>query len=160
MKAKKRGVKHFVLKGLLDIDPVTGCWIFLGRQLNGYGIIAKKNDKGQWVSTTAQHYFFELYRRKLNKGEEAAHNCHRRSCCNPRHLRAATHQNNVDDWKMDQKFTRGQKNEVARMLAADIPFSVIAELMCCPRPYIYRLARELEWKKYQTEFDFVLEDSA
>lgn len=152
--ARKRGFKHYYVKGLLDVDPVTGCWIFLGRQIQGYGIISRKNSSGRWVSCTAQRYFFELYRFPLPSSLEVAHECHRRSCVNPHHLRADTKLGNIADWFVDQCFSTEQREEVCRLMALDLPVSVIADRLCAPRPYIHRLIRELNWQKHQTSFDF------
>ena len=154
-RARKRGFKHYYVKGLLDVDPITGCWIFLGHQVEGYGIICRKNPRtGRWGSCTAQRHFYELYRHAVQPDIEVAHNCHRRSCVNPRHLRADTKAGNLADWFIDQRFDEGRREEVARYMAADLPISVIADRMCAPRPYIRRLVREINWQKYQTSFDF------
>lgn len=152
----KRGFRHYYLKRLLDVDPITGCWIWLGRQSDsGYGLI-NTNRHGQWGSTeTAQRYFFELYKRPLRDDEEAAHSCHRRSCCRPRHLSAKTKLDNLSDWFVDQQFNKEQIEEVIRLVQADLPVGVIADYMCCPRPYIHRLLRQIEWRN-QLDFDFSL----
>lgn len=149
---RKRGFKHFVQKGKLDVDPVTGCWIWLGYTKDGYGIIKRSGAKRS--STTAQHYFFELYRGPVPPGHDVAHRCHRRSCCRPHHTFAATRLENVREWFIDQKFNAEQREAVARMMAADLPLSVIADRMCAPRPYIKRLVKQLDWEKYQTSFSF------
>lgn len=160
-RSRKRGFKHYYLKGLLDVDPETGCWIFLGRQSDsGYGLINRKRPDGHWVSVTAQRHFFELYRYKLLPGHDAGHRCHRRCCVNPHHLKDVTKAENAADWYIDQKFSAAQREQVSLMLAADLPISVIADRMCAPRPYILRLARELAWRKYQTSFDFADEEPA
>lgn len=154
MTARKRGFKYFYVKGLLDVDPVTGCWIFLGHQVQGYGIICRKNKRGRWGSCTAQKYFYELYRHEVPSNLDVAHECHRRSCCNPKHMKVRTRLDNVAEWFVDQCFTPAQKAEVERLMALDLPVSVIAHRMCAPRPYITRLIRELDWQKHQTSFDF------
>lgn len=153
--ARKRGFKHYYVKGLLDVDPVTGCWIFLGRQYGGYGRVNFKHPiTGRWTATTAQRYFYRLYRGEIADHLEVAHLCHRRSCVFPHHLRADTKLGNIGDWFVDQRFTPDQCEEVCRLMALDLPVSVIADKMCAPRPYISRLIQRLDWQKHQTSFDF------
>lgn len=151
--ARKRGFKHYYLKGLLDVDPITGCWIWLGRQYGGYGRINFTRHNGTYTATTTQRWFYELYRGPLDPKLDAGHICHRRCCCNPRHLRAQTRLANTQEWWIDQRFTPDQIEQVCQMMAADLPVSVIADRMCAPRPYISRLIQKINWDKYQTSFD-------
>src|SRR5687767_14360857 len=94
-KRKKRGIKHFVQTGKIDIDPLTKCWIWIGYQdSSGYGRISRPVKKGAkargnahgWQSALAHKYMYELYRCEVPKGVELRHLCHRRSCCNPYHV--------------------------------------------------------------------------
>jgi hypothetical protein len=156
LRTRKRGFKYYVLKGLLDVDPVTKCWIWLGYQCDGYGIVRRWGNGKRGSSTTVQKWFYELYRGPVPPKMDVAHQCHRRSCCNPHHLRLATRLDNCADWFVDFGFSEEQKAEVARLLALDLTVSVIADRMCVPRPYIHRLARQLDWHKLQTSFDFSL----
>lgn len=158
MKPHKRGFKHYYLKGLLDVDPITGCWIWLGRQSQGYGRIDIRKPNGSHTTTTVQRWFYELYVGSIPAHLDAGHKCHRRCCANPRHLEAQTRLANTQEWWIDQRFTSEQKEEVCQMMAADLPISVIADRMCAPRPYISRLVARMNWEKHQTSFD--IEDFA
>lgn len=153
MKPHKRGFKHYYLKGFLDVDPITGCWIWLGRQYGGYGRINYTKPNGVYTATTAQRWFYELYRAPLPQALDAGHKCHRRCCVRPKHLMAQSRLANTQEWYIDQRFTSEQKEEVCQMMAADLPVSVIADRMCAPRPYISRLIARMNWEKYQTSFD-------
>lgn len=156
----KRGFKIYYRLRLLDVDPLTGCWIWLGHQVQGYGVInARLPDDTRRIHRTAQRYFYLLYRSDPGPNKDIAHRCHRRSCCNPRHLRPATRLSNVGDWFVDQKFTDEQVNQVAKYMALDLPVSVIADLMCAPRPYITRLVSRITWERYQTSFEFSIDAS-
>lgn len=161
MLSRKRGFKHFYRKGLLDVDPISGCWIFLGTTFGGYPRASIKRGDGHWARTTAHRYFWTVYRGDPGD-KEVAHRCHRRRCVNPRHLRLDTRLGNLSDWFVDQQFTDTQKDEVWNMFVADLPISVIADRMMAPRPYIHRLVRKLEVEKTQfsLDFDFHLEAQA
>jgi hypothetical protein len=156
--ARKRGFKYFLLKGLIEVDGE--CWIWLGAQTkDGYGNIRRKARAGEkafgrktssWKNATAHNYFYELYHRLLNPEEEAGHTCHRRLCVRPKHLRAMTHPQNMRDMFEDMGFNAEQKNLVATLLQEGLTPSRIAFEMKAPRPYIIRLAKELNWR----ELDF------
>jgi hypothetical protein len=157
--AKKRGFKYFFLKGLIEIDGA--CWLWMGAQYkDGYGMICRRARPGEaafklvgrraWRAVTANNYFYELYHRLLDPDEEAGHTCHRRLCVRPKHLQAMTHLQNMQDMKVDMGFSQEQKEQVSKLLQEGLTPSRIAFEMRTPRPYIIRLAKELNWR----ELDF------
>jgi hypothetical protein len=71
--------------------PATGCWLWSGLQnRKGYGVI-KDKDKTVYV----HRFTFERAKGKIPDGLEIDHLCRVRACCNPDHLEAVTHLENV-----------------------------------------------------------------
>ena len=77
----------------VDPAPAEMCWEW-GRSVGGpgYGVC--------WIDgkcRNAHKVAYELSYGPLLKGTFVRHQCHNRKCCNPAHLTAGTHQDNVDD---------------------------------------------------------------
>jgi hypothetical protein len=73
------------------IDPVTGCWIWLGAiNRTGYGV-AQHNGRVREVHRIA----FEIYVAKPKN--LVLHKCESKACYNPEHLYDGTYQDNLID---------------------------------------------------------------
>ena len=75
------------------VDEATGCWNWVGGiDSGGYGKTTyahKQTDRAHVVS-------WELHnKQKVPEGQEIDHLCRNRRCCNPNHLEAKTHIENV-----------------------------------------------------------------
>lgn len=80
------------------LDEDTGCWNW-NRHIN------KKNGYGQmWMGRTvdggyiwrnAHRVSYLVHKGEVPEGMEVAHKCHNPNCCNPNHLVAATHYDNI-----------------------------------------------------------------
>lgn len=70
------------------------CWLWTGRLRNGYGAIMLN---GRWVG--AHRVAFALHRSipLPDRSTLVRHTCDNPPCCNPRHLRPGTHQDNQRD---------------------------------------------------------------
>lgn len=86
------GIAKFWAK--VDKRGPEECWPWLGQvRWDGYGrfVILRKP---QWT----HRFSWELHNgRKLVKGEHVLHSCNNPPCCNPAHLRAGTHQENMEE---------------------------------------------------------------
>jgi hypothetical protein len=72
-------------------EPNTGCWLWFGAsQPSGYGQLWNGVRPEQ-----AHRVSFRLYRGEIPSGCEIDHKCRKRSCVNPEHLAAITHQKNI-----------------------------------------------------------------
>lgn len=81
----------------IEIDPITGCWLFIGRRTRwGYGSI--------WVDGTrrmvqAHIVSYELFVGPVPEGMVLDHvverGCRHRHCANPAHLEPVTNAENV-----------------------------------------------------------------
>ena len=94
----------------------SGCWEWTGGKCRGgYG---QFEIRGKCVKV----HRFSLERkldRKLEQGEETRHMCNNRCCCNPDHLEAGTHQDNIDDRTKagvhKANAPRGEKNNQTKL---------------------------------------------
>lgn len=72
----------------------NGCWLWIGAKAKkGYGVGYGKIKVGS-TSINAHKFAFEAFRFSVPDGLEIDHLCRNRSCVNPFHLEAVTHQIN------------------------------------------------------------------
>ena len=89
------------IKRRSEVHPVTGCWLWTGPvHANGYGRITMRVPGYKNPKSIAVHIAsYEAFKRARPKGLVVAHSikCVSPLCCNPEHLRATTHSNNMLD---------------------------------------------------------------
>lgn len=68
------------------------CWNWRGSTAKGYGQI-----KAEGRVMRAHRLAFELVKGEVPEGLFVLHSCDNPLCCNPKHLRVGTHQDNMDD---------------------------------------------------------------
>jgi hypothetical protein len=74
------------LMSRVTIDPVSGCWIWTGAKVDGYGQVKIKR-KVRYVHVV----MWELHNGPVPPGRELDHfKCENRACCNPQHVRPVT----------------------------------------------------------------------
>lgn len=70
--------------------PMSGCWLWIGsRDPNGYGMASRGK-----LQRAHQQTFTAAYG-AVPAGLEIDHRCRNRTCCNPLHLEAVSHRENM-----------------------------------------------------------------
>ncbi len=80
----------------VEVNAVTGCWIWKGSQSNGYGQIAVWNPETKRKKNHSTHrWAWEQVNGPFPTGLEPDHICRRRECVNPAHVEPVTHRENI-----------------------------------------------------------------
>jgi hypothetical protein len=74
----------------ISVDSTTGCWLWTGSTLNGYGRV-------RWMGNArySHRVVFELLVAPIPVGLDVDHLCRRPACCRPDHLEPVEHRTNV-----------------------------------------------------------------
>lgn len=72
-------------------EPNSGCWLWMGKTSNGYGIIGLANRKRM----AAHKFSWELVHGKVPDNLVLDHLCRVRCCVNPDHLEPVTNKENI-----------------------------------------------------------------
>lgn len=81
-------------RALVEIAGDDECWLFTGALgHHGYGYIGDSNRRGHKVA--AYRLAYEMTRGPIPAGLEIDHLCSNPPCCNPSHLEAVTHAENM-----------------------------------------------------------------
>ena len=96
----------------LKRNPKTFCWEWIGcLNHDGYGII-NINHKNRRIHRIMYKY---IYSTIPEEKPYVLHRCDNRKCCNPIHLYAGTHQDNMDDMVKRNFSTKGENNPSAKL---------------------------------------------
>lgn len=71
-------------------EPMSGCWLWLAAQSNGYGILYRKDKK-----IKAHRFSYRLHKGKIPRGLVVDHKCNNTFCVNPDHLQCLTIRENT-----------------------------------------------------------------
>lgn len=97
------------------VCPDTGCWLWTAATIrDGYG---KLQYKGK--TQRAHRLSYQVFVGPIPDGLCVLHSCHTPSCINPSHLRAGTHQDNMDDRGGAGRNVRGERHSLAKLTTAD-----------------------------------------
>ena len=86
-------------------EPNTGCWLWIANLTpNGYAQIRRDSPigGGRGKKLYAHRVSYEMFVGPIPEGLHLDHKCRVRSCVNPDHLEAVTHQENVRRGEMAQ----------------------------------------------------------
>lgn len=81
----------------MEITGLDECWNWLrGKDSYGYGAYKKQK---------AHRFAYYLTRGEIPDNKHILHKCNNPSCCNPTHLRAGTHQENMKQAYAEDRFS-------------------------------------------------------
>lgn len=138
------------------------CWEYSGTTFsNGYGRVFNK--KLAPTETRAHRYSYILAHGEIPElaGESALilHKCDVRKCCNPKHLYAASHRQNMRDMTSRDRAAKGEnsrsllKNEEVALvkLLSHLEFSykAIVEMTLLSKSVVARFAKDESWQHVQ-----------
>ena len=139
----------------VDRSNAEGCWPWVGAKFKGgYGRV---NSGGKFLR--AHCIAFELVKHKIPEGMEVCHSCDNPSCCNPAHLWAGTHRQNMRDCKdkgrfnpergedrYNSKLTKENVQEIRARHAGGESVGSIARSFSVDNSTIRRIVLRLRWR--------------
>lgn len=90
--SKKEAGKLF---SKISVDPISGCWNWIGKLDNGYGRITFRGKRRGVHRLMFLWKNGELPEWRDKNSKEIDHICNNRACCNPEHLRLVSCKENV-----------------------------------------------------------------
>lgn len=100
----------------VDVGTERACWPWrAGLNMHGYGNF--------WIegrTETAHVFAFQLAGGVVPDGMQVLHSCDNRDCCNPRHLRVGTLQDNKNDEVGRDRHVYGERHHSAKLTEDDI----------------------------------------
>lgn len=106
----------------VDVRGPNDCWEWKaakGPSGHGQFRIGSKRD-GTQRSIPAARVAYELTYGPMKEGLEACHKCDNPPCCNPAHIFAGTHQDNMDDMVAKGRNAKGEKYPQTKLKADDV----------------------------------------
>ena len=129
-----------------DADP-GDCWPWQGTISRGYGLckLFNTNERAHRIAFFLHHGWVPRLVR---------HECDDRTCCNPAHLLAGTHQDNADDMTSRGRQARGEKqgshkltdDAVRSIRASGLSYAQLAAIYEVSKENIGQIKRGESWK--------------
>lgn len=113
----------------IDKSTPDECWPWTGgvsltkKSKEVYGKMTVRvgpRRKGKSVSLKAHQLVYILETGPIPEGKMICHTCNNPICCNPHHLYAGTHQQNMNDMVRTKRSTAGARNVKAKLTQAKV----------------------------------------
>lgn len=132
-------------------DLETGCWNWMNHRTSGYGQFKVDGRPVYAHRWSYEHFKGPLTRHGPTKGrrrtgdEMLCHTCDNRACVNPEHLFIGTHQDNMTDGVLKNRFGHNwheQRNsEILAMYDAGLPVEKIGRFFDIHRQTVWRIVK-------------------
>lgn len=134
---------HSPYKGY-QIDPATGCWIYLGAlDTNGYPGHVLRDGK----SIKLSHWHYEQAKGPIPDGLILDHLCRNPPCVNPDHLEAVTYAENTRRSPIMTKLTKEQAAVIkGRLMMGEIPARIQRDYPQVTRQAITHILTGRSWR--------------
>ena len=155
---KRRGQK------MIELDTETDCWIWQGGQKNGYGVLAvpradvrsmrqgsKHSTRPGWWRTLTHQLFYFLRYGNPPRDTELGHTCHRRRCCNPKHVRPLSHQGNIQEMFFEPDLPAETTAAIEEAIMDDQPLATIADRYCLSSWAVKRIAQRIPAARWDAQ---------
>lgn len=142
----------------------SACWPWTKyRTPAGYGALqAGSRRDGTRRPIQAHRYAFLLCGGVLADGQEVRHLCGNRPCCNPAHLAAGSHQENIADTVAMGRTTAGERHPLHKLTARDVveirrrraagePARAIAADLGIDPSRVYQIAKGEGWAHVEVQ---------
>lgn len=102
--------------------PLTECWLWHGPTDGdeGYGRLYLVGNKYIYAHRLA----YQIHHGSIPDGLDILHDCDTRLCCNPHHLYAGTHAENMEDMKSRKRYVlpgfKGEEYSHAKLTTANV----------------------------------------
>lgn len=135
-------------------DEISGCWEWTGaKDRKGYGRVNNPGGSG-----LVHRALWSMKRGEIPKGMMLCHHCDNRKCCNPDHLYAGNHADNVRDMVKRRRFEKGENHHASKVSTEEIgqirslegvPYRFIAGLYGISQSLVY-LIRSRRTRRFES----------
>ncbi len=135
----------------IKVDEETGCWIWLGSRLRGYGRMYVKG-RG---TLQAHKAIWEMAHETTLDSQHLGHDCGRRSCVNFNHTRPTSREENDFERYQIPRLGATTLAEIKEEIAmGDVPFSDLQNIYGVSIWYLRQLAGK-DSKRNQLSLDII-----